>query len=90
MALVRIPSPLRHLTRKQSVVSASGGTVEEVFAALEKSCPGVREKIIDETGQVRRFINVTLNGEDIKLKDGVKTPVSENDELRVVPAIAGG
>ncbi|MGC1479767.1 MAG: ubiquitin-like small modifier protein 1 [Chthoniobacterales bacterium] len=87
---VRIPTPLRKLTGDQEVVTAAGSTVGEVLSNLEKTYPGIGERITDEDGKVRRFVNVFLNDEDIRFLDNTETPVSESDELSIVPAIAGG
>ncbi|OGR82337.1 MAG: molybdopterin synthase sulfur carrier subunit [Elusimicrobia bacterium RIFCSPHIGHO2_01_FULL_64_10] len=87
---IRIPAPLRKLTKDQAVVEAGGTTIAEVLADLEKKYPGIRERICDETGQIRRFINIFLNGEDIRFKDGPKTQVSGDAEISIIPAIAGG
>lgn len=87
---VRIPAPLRKLTKDQAVVESNGATVQDILADLEKNYPGIKERICDETGQVRRFINIFINGEDIRFKDGVKTKVDGNAELSIIPAIAGG
>lgn len=89
-AKVRIPAPLRKLTKDQPVVSIDGATVEEVLANLEKSYPGLKERIYDESGQIRRFINIFVNGEDIRFKEGPKTKVQEGAEVSIIPAIAGG
>ncbi|MBI3291449.1 MAG: MoaD family protein [Elusimicrobia bacterium] len=89
-AKVRIPAPLRKLTKDQAVVECPGTTIEELILNLEKSYPGVRERICDETGQIRRFINVFVNGEDIRFKDGAKTKLQEGAEVSIIPAIAGG
>lgn len=90
MPKVRIPTPLRKLTNEQEVVEASGSTIEELLASLEANHPGLRERICDESGNVRRFVNIFLNDEDIRFLDNQKTPVAENDEVSIVPAIAGG
>ncbi len=90
MPSVLIPTPLRKLTSDLSEVSAAGGTVAEVLANLEAAFPGVKERIFDEAGEVRRFILVHVNGEDIRFLDGVKTPVGERDEISITPALAGG
>ena len=74
-AKVRIPAPLRKLTKEQAVVDVQGKTVEEILANLEKGYPGMKERICDENGQIRRFINVFVNGEDIRFKEGAKTAV---------------
>ena len=67
-----------------------GKTVDEILANLEKNYPGMKERICDENGQIRRFINVFVNGEDIRFKDGSKTAVAEGAEISIIPAIAGG
>lgn len=90
MPKVRIPTPLRKLTNEQEVVEAGGSTIEELLASLEANHPGLRERICDESGNVRRFVNIFLNDEDIRFLDNQKTPVAENDEVSIVPAIAGG
>ncbi len=87
---VRIPAPLRKLTQEQPVVECQGQTVDEVLADLEKRHPGIRERICDENGQIRRFINVFVNGEDIRFKQGSNTAVVEGAEISIIPAIAGG
>ena len=89
-AKVRIPAPLRKLTKDQAVVTSQGATIEEVLSDLEKNYPGIKERICDETGQIRRFINIFLNGEDIRFKEGAKTKVSGDAEVSIIPAIAGG
>lgn len=90
MATVRIPTSLRKLTQGQEEVGAAGKTVGEVIADLEKNFPGLRERICDESGQLRRFVNVFVRDEDIRFLQNLDTPVAEKDELSIVPAIAGG
>jgi len=87
---VRIPAPLRKLTKEQAVVDCQGATVEAVLADLEKNYPGMKERICDENGQIRRFINIFVNQEDIRFKEGAKTAVPDNAEISIIPAIAGG
>lgn len=87
---VRIPVLLRSLTQNQGEVSVDGATVKEVLAALESRFPGIRERLYDEEGNLRRFINIYVNSEDIRTRDGEETPVNEGDEIAIVPAIAGG
>ena|ERR1700733_11191840 len=89
-AKVRIPAPLRKLTNEQPVVEIAGKNIEEILANLEKGYPGMKERICDENGQIRRFINVFVNGEDIRFKEGAKTAVAENAEISIIPAIVGG
>jgi sulfur-carrier protein len=88
--LVRIPTPLRRLTGGQGEVTAEGRTVQEVLEALERQFPGVKERLYDETGQLRRFVNIYVNDEDIRFAQGVETGLKKGDELSIVPAIAGG
>ena len=88
--LVRIPTPLQRFTKNQSAVQAEGNTVQEVIASLEQSFPGVRERLCDEQGAIRKFVNLYLNDEDIRFIDGENTGVKDGDELAIIPAIAGG
>lgn len=90
MATVRIPTPLRKLTEGKEEVSASGSTVGEVIANLEQSYPGIKARICGDDGQVRRFVNIFSNDEDIRHLKNLDTPVEDSDELSIVPAIAGG
>ena len=87
---IRIPTPLRKLTGEREVVEASGSTIDEILQSLETSYPGLKDRICDEKGNVRRFVNVYLNDEDIRFLDDKATSVSEGDEISIVPAIAGG
>lgn len=87
---VRIPTPLRTLTGGKDEVPVSGATVGEVIDNLEKSFPGIRERLCDEKGTVRRFINVYANDEDIRFLDNLKTALKDGDSISIVPAIAGG
>jgi sulfur-carrier protein len=89
-AKVRIPAPLRKLTQDKAVVEAEGQTIQDLLASLEKNYPGLKDRICDESGQIRRFVNVFINGEDIRFKEGPKTKVDEGAEVSIIPAIAGG
>jgi MoaD family protein len=90
MATVRIPTPLRKLTQGKEEVVAPGRTVGELIAELERSYPGIRERICDESGAVRRFVNIFVSAEDIRFLQNLDTPVKDADEVSIVPAIAGG
>ena len=90
MATVRIPTPLRKLTNGQEEVKASGATISAVIASLEGQYPGLKERICDDQGKVRRFVNIFKNDEDIRFLQNLETPVADADELSIVPAIAGG
>lgn len=87
---VRIPTPLRNLTENQETVSAEGDTVAGVIADLQQKYPGLGERLCDEDGTLRRFVNVFINDEDIRFQDGPETKVKDGDELSIIPAIAGG
>ncbi len=87
---VRIPTPLRKLTGGADEVSVEGSTVAEVIEDLEKNYPGIRERICEEDGRLRRFVNLYVNDEDIRFKDNMNTALKDGDELSIVPAIAGG
>ncbi len=90
MPNVRIPTPLRKLTNELEVVQATGSTIQEVFNSLDQAFPGLKERICDDSGQVRRFVNVFVNDEDIRFLEESATPVKDSDEISIVPAIAGG
>ena len=90
MPSVLIPTPLRKLTGELESVSAAGGTIGEIIENLEKAHPGLRDRLCDDPGNVRRFVNIYVNGEDIRFLEDKATPVKDNDEISIVPAIAGG
>jgi len=90
MPSVLIPTPLRKLTGDIESVSAAGATIGEVIEHLDKAHPGLKERLCDEAGNVRRFVNIYVNGEDIRFLDEKATAVKESDEVSIVPAIAGG
>ncbi len=90
MPTVRIPTPLRKYTGGQDAVSVPGGTVRELVDALEAAHPGIKERIVDDSGAIRRFVNVFVGDEDIRFLDGIDTAVGEDAEVSIVPAIAGG
>ena len=87
---VRIPAPLRKLTHDQEVVPAEGSTIGEILLNLDKAFPGLIERICDEQGNVRRFVNIFVNDEDIRFLEEKATTVKDGDEISIVPAIAGG
>ena len=90
MATIRIPTPLRKLTQGKEEVNASGATIGALIANLETQYPGIKERICDDAGQVRRFVNNFANDEDIRFLKNLDTPVKDSDEISIVPAIAGG
>jgi len=87
---VRIPMPLRKLTGEESVVAGEGSTLGECIEGLEARYPGMKERLCDDTGDLRRFVNVYVNGEDVRFLDGLSTPLSGGAEVSIVPAVAGG
>jgi len=87
---VRIPTPLRKLTGENEVVTVEGATIAAILANLDTSYPGLIERLCDEHGAVRRFVNIFLNDEDIRFLQEKETPVKDGDEISIVPAIAGG
>lgn len=87
---VRIPTPLQKLTQNQSEVSCSGSNIDEVIAQLEKQFPGIKERLCDPDGKLRRFINVYVNEEDIRFLNGTGTALKDGDDISIIPAIAGG
>lgn len=90
MATVRIPTPLRKYTEGQEEVEVSGGSIRELLDNLDASHSGIGERIRDDKGEVRRFVNVFVADEDIRFLQGLDTPVQDGDEISIIPAIAGG
>jgi molybdopterin converting factor small subunit len=90
MITVRVPTQLRTLTGGAGEVSVGGSTVGEALKALEVAHPGFGERLFDEKGDLRRFVNVFLADEDVRFLDGLSTPVRDGETLSIVPAVAGG
>ena len=90
MIKVRIPTPLRPMTGRKSEVEIAGNTVSEIIDNLGSAHPGIKERVYDEQGEVRRFINIYVNEEDIRFLTGKDTPLKDGDEVSIIPAIAGG
>ena len=88
--MVRIPTPLRRLTGGQDKVPVEGDTLSAVVASLEEQFPGIRARLCDDEGNLRNFVNVYVNGEDVRFLDGLDTATNAGDEVSVVPAVAGG
>ena len=87
---VRIPTPLRKLTNDEEVVETSAETIGDAITDLETRYPGLQERLLDDDGQVRRFVNVYVNEEDIRFLQDKETPLKDGDEVSIIPAIAGG
>ncbi|NJN88130.1 MAG: MoaD/ThiS family protein [Leptolyngbyaceae cyanobacterium SL_7_1] len=87
---VLIPTPLQKFTSDQATIECDGATIAELLDALEQSCPGIKARLCDDSGQLRRFINFYVNSEDIRFLDGQNTALQAGDEVSIVPAVAGG
>lgn len=90
MITVRIPQPLRNLTGNQSTVTGEGSDLHGCIEQLEGAYPGMKERLLDENGQLRRFVNIYVNGEDVRFMSGLASPLKDGDEVSIVPAVAGG
>jgi molybdopterin synthase sulfur carrier subunit len=90
MATVMIPTPLRRLTGNQSKITLEGDNIGTLIQAADAKFPGIAERILDESGNVKRFINIFLNDDEIRTLQGLETPVKESDRVSIVPAMAGG
>lgn len=87
---VRIPQPLRSLTGDESTVEGDGSTILQCIHGLESAFPGMQERLLDEGGELRRFVNVFVNGEDVRFMSGLATDIKDGDEVSIVPQMAGG
>ena len=87
---VKIPTPLRFLTGALSEITAASDSITALVEELEGVYPGMRERLLDEGGELRRFVNLFVNGEDIRFLEGLQTALGEGDEISIVPAVAGG
>lgn len=90
MAKIRIPSPLRKLTNDTELVSSDAGSLAEAIDRLEGDFPGIKERLCDEAGEIRRFVNIYINGEDVRFLDNINTKLGPDDDVSIVPAVAGG
>jgi sulfur-carrier protein len=87
---VRIPTPLRKLTNNEEMVEVNARNVGEAITELQLRFPGIQERLVDEKGEVRRFVNVYVNEEDIRFLENQRTLLKDGDEISIIPAIAGG
>ena len=88
--LVRIPTPLRRMTNGQSKIEIDTATLGEMVEQLETSYPGFKARLVDENGEMRYFVNIYVNGEDVRFLRGLATNIKSGDEVSIVPAVAGG
>jgi molybdopterin converting factor small subunit len=87
---VLIPAPLQKHTGGEAIVSLEATSINDVLVALEERFPGIRERVCDKDGKLRRFLNVYVNSEDIRFLDNQATALADGDEVSIVPAVAGG
>jgi sulfur-carrier protein len=87
---VRVPTPLRRFTAGVDEVTANGNSIRAVIADLEHNHPGIGERLLDDNGELRRFVNIYLNGDDIRFLNQLNSTVKDGDDISIVPAIAGG
>ena len=85
-----IPTPLRKMTNVESTVDVDGTNLIECIDSLDAQYPGIKERLVSDNGELHRFVNIYVNGEDIRFIDGIKTPIKTGDEVSIVPAVAGG
>ena len=87
---VRIPTILRTYTKGESEVAVDGGTLADVVDALDSSYPGIKARVLDESGELRRFVNVYVDNDDVRFADGLKTAIADGAQVSIIPAVAGG
>ena len=90
MANIRIPMPLRRLTNDVDVVKLDAPTLRAAVDGLDQQYPGIKERLCDEAGELRRFVNIYVNGEDVRFLDGLATPLADGADVSIMPAVAGG
>lgn len=90
MKQVKIPTQLRSLTGDKPEVEAQGGTISEIVDNLEARYPGLKERLVDDSGKLRRFVNIYVNDEDVRFLNGIGTEVPDGARLSIIPAVAGG
>ncbi len=88
--VVRIPTPLRRVTNGQDKVEIDGDTLGQIIEVMDSTYPGFKDRLVDEDGEIRYFVNIYLNGEDVRFLQGMETTTKTGDELSIVPAVAGG
>jgi molybdopterin converting factor small subunit len=87
---VRVPTILRPYTQGVSEVSAEGSTLTEVLDSLDASYPGIKGRVLDESGELRRFVNVYVDDDDVRFADGLQTTIKDGGQVSIIPAVAGG
>ena len=87
---VLIPTPLQKFTNNQATLDCEGSTISDLLDALDQQCPGIKKRLCDDAGELRRFVNFYVNSEDIRFLEGRQTALNDGDEVSIVPAVAGG
>ena len=87
---VRIPTPIRRVTNGEDKVTVSGDTLKQIIEAMEEQYPGIKASLCDDKGDLRSFVNIYINGEDVRFLSGIDSPVNSGDEVSIIPAVAGG
>ncbi len=90
MANIKIPTPLRKFTNGKSTVECDGKNISELITKMEREYPGIRDRLVDDEGKIRKFVNIYTNGQDIRFLENMNTKVGRNDEISIVPAVSGG
>lgn len=90
MANIKIPAPLRKLTGGEAEVEGTGKNIEELLNNLDTSYPGIKKRLFDEDGSLRKFVNIYVNGQDLRFLNGTETEIKDGDAISIVPAVAGG
>ena len=89
-ATIRIPTPLRRVTNGADKITVESGSIVEIIGSLDREFPGIKARLCDDNDELRNFVNMYINGEDIRFLDGMKSSVNSGDEVSIVPAVAGG
>ena len=88
--LVRVPTPLRRLTNGKDKLDIAASSISGLIEQLDSDFPGFKDRLVDEAGRLRYFVNIYLNGEDVRFLEGMETSTKSGDEISIVPAVAGG
>ena len=89
-ATIRIPTPLRKVTNGADKITVESGSILEIIESLDKEFPGIKTRLCDDNDELRNFVNMYINGEDVRFLDGIESSVNSGDEVSIVPAVAGG
>ena len=87
---VRIPTPIRRVTNGEDKITVSGATLRQIIEAMEEKYPGIKARLCDDKGDLRNFVNIYINGEDVRFLSGIDSPLNPGDEVSIIPAVAGG